>query len=190
MSAAVVPLTGVSPRALAERDQKAAVSPAASVWVSASAGSGKTTVLTRRVLALLLTGTPPNRILCLTFTKAAAAEMSNRVAERLAHWVTATEDELYDDLRQHLTRDPTPEIVKRARSLFAEVLEAPGGLQISTLHAFCQSLLRRFPLEAGVAPHFTLVDERDSEETLAQALEDTLAAAREGQTRRWVTRWQ
>ena len=181
MSAAVVPLTGVSPRALAERNQKAAVSPAASVWVSASAGSGKTTVLTRRVLALLLTGTAPNRILCLTFTKAAAAEMSNRVAERLAHWVTATEDELYDDLRQHLTRDPTPEIVKRARSLFAEVLEAPGGLQISTLHAFCQSLLRRFPLEAGVAPHFTLVDERDSEETLAQALEDTLAAAREGQ---------
>ncbi len=180
MSAAVVPLPGVSPRDLAERNQKTAVSPTASVWVSASAGSGKTTVLTRRVLALLLSGTAPNRILCLTFTKAAAAEMSNRVAETLSKWVTATEDDLLDDLAHLMSGKIDKAVVQRARRLFAEVLEAPGGLQISTLHAFCQSLLRRFPLEAGVAPHFTLIDERDSEETLAQALEDTLATARVG----------
>ena len=150
------------------------------MWVSASAGSGKTKVLTDRVLALLLAGNAPERILCLTFTKAAAAEMSNRIAEKPGR--------LGDRRRRHArsTRwrafapNADSTMRKRARRLFAEVLDAPGGLQISTIHAFCQSLLGRFPIEAGIAPHFTVMDERDSAEALARAQEDTIAAARGG----------
>jgi len=172
-------MNAVDPVAIANRAQRTAARPDTSVWVTASAGSGKTKVLTDRVLALLLAGTPPQRILCLTFTKAAAAEMSNRVNARLAAWVTADDKALRDDIAS--LRDETDDaLLGRARRLFAEVLDAPGGLQISTLHAFCQSLLRRFPLEAHVPPHFALMDERDAAEALDEALEDTIAEARDG----------
>ncbi|TAL01773.1 MAG: double-strand break repair helicase AddA [Rhodospirillaceae bacterium] len=176
-------LTGITYTKAARLSQARAIRPKASVWVSASAGSGKTMVLTRRVLALLLTGTPANRILCLTFTKAAAAEMANRIAAQLSGWVTADENALMEDLAQLLPDGLDRATLKRARRLFAEVLDAPGGLQISTLHAFCQSLLRRFPLEADVAPHFALIEERDADEALARALEATLAEARDGSDR-------
>ncbi len=170
-------MSGIDAIAVANRAQGIAIEPDASVWVSASAGSGKTKVLTDRVLALLLAGTAPHRILCLTFTKAAAAEMSNRISLRLASWVTDTDDKLRGDV-EHLVRGAADEtVIARARRLFAEVLDAPGGLQISTLHAFCQSLLRRFPLEADVAPHFALMDERDAAEALDDALEETIAHA-------------
>ena len=158
-------------------NQRSATNPEASAWVSASAGSGKTRVLSQRVLTLLLEGTLPSRILCLTFTKAAAAEMDNRIVRSLSEWVTSSEDELLKDLQEILGSRLKPIHFKRARQLFAQVLDSPGGLQISTLHAFCQSLLRRFPLEADIAPHFTLIDERDANETLARALEATLADA-------------
>ncbi|MGE4062510.1 MAG: double-strand break repair helicase AddA [Rhodospirillaceae bacterium] len=169
-----------SPIQLAERSQKAAVNPAATVWVNASAGSGKTTVLTNRVMALLLAGTPPHKILCLTFTKAAAAEMSNRIGKKLASWVTMDEDDLAKQLESLHPTAPDRALLDRARRLFARVLDAPGGLQISTIHGFCQSLLRRFPLEAGVPPHFTVMDERDSRETLAKAQELCIAQAHHG----------
>ena len=170
----------VDPIAIANRAQATAIEPDASVWVSASAGSGKTKVLTDRVLALLLAGTAPHRILCLTFTKAAAAEMSNRISRRLAAWTTAPDDLLRQDVERLSQGTPDEKTVGRARRLFAEVLDAPGGLQISTLHAFCQSLLRRFPLEAGLAPHFSLIDERDAMEILDEALEDVIAHAHDG----------
>jgi ATP-dependent helicase/nuclease subunit A len=160
--------------------QGRAIRPDTSVWVSASAGSGKTRVLTHRVLALLLSGTPANRILCLTFTKAAAAEMSNRVMQTLANWVTMDDDKLSLELAPLLSDTFSLSSLKQARRLFAAVLDAPGGLKISTIHAFCQSLLRRFPLEANVAPHFALIEDRDAEEALARALNDTLAEARAG----------
>ncbi len=164
-----------SPIAIAEAEQRKAIHPAASVWVSASAGSGKTKVLTDRVLALLLEGVAPERILCLTFTKAAAAEMSNRVTDRLARWATLDDGALIDEIARF--RAPSPEILRAARRLFARVLDTPGGLHILTIHAFCQSVLRRFPLEAGVAPHFAVMDERDSAEALRAAQEATIAAA-------------
>jgi len=165
--------------AVANRAQRKAAEPDASVWVSASAGSGKTKVLTDRVLALLLAGTAPHRILCLTFTKAAAAEMSNRISARLAKWATADDDELRGDVAPLVQGDADGVALKRARQLFAKVLDAPGGMQISTLHAFCQSLLRRFPLEADIAPHFALMDERDATEALDEAKEDTISHAHE-----------
>ena len=173
-------MNSVSPVDLATRSQHAAANPAASVWVSASAGSGKTKVLTDRVLALLLTGTSPERILCLTFTKAAAAEMSNRITQQLAAWVTEDDYDLTEKLKLLYRGEVNGPTRERARRLFARVLDTPGGLRISTIHAFCQSLLQRFPLEAGVSPHFAVMDERDAAEALFEAQEATIEHARAG----------
>ncbi len=161
-------------------DQRAAVDPAASVWVAASAGTGKTKVLTDRVLRLLLEGTPPARLLCLTFTRAAAAEMATRVNRTLGDWATKDEAELAADL-EGMTGGPTPpELLARARRLFAVALDAPGGLKIMTIHAFCQSLLARFPLEAEVPPGFEVMDERGASEMLEAAQESLMQEARAG----------
>ncbi len=160
--------------------QRNASDPNASVWVSASAGAGKTKVLSDRVLRLMLSGTEPHRILCLTFTKAAAAEMANRVNERLGRWATMEDRELHDDLVNLAGASPSSDETMRARQLFARVLDAPGGMKIQTIHAFCQSLLRRFPLEAGLAPHFEIMDDRTAAETMADVQEEVLAFARTG----------
>ncbi len=154
--------------------QRQALDPGASVWVGASAGTGKTKVLTDRVASLLLHGTPPGRILCLTFTKAAAAEMANRLAERLAAWSVLEESALRDDLRALLGPPPDADLLARARRLFASVLDTPGGIKIQTIHAFCESLLGRFPLEAGVAPHAQVLDERSAAEILEEARREVL----------------
>ncbi len=150
----------------------------ASVWVAASAGTGKTKVLTDRVLALMLSGSAPHRILCLAFTKAAAAEMANRVHDRLGRWTTEAEGALAGELQALLGASPDRSLIDQARRLFARVLDSPGGLKIETIHAFCQSLLRRFPVEAGVAPHFEVIDERDAGELLVAVREEVLAGAR------------
>lgn len=164
-------------RLLAERAQRAAADPAASAWVGASAGTGKTKVLTDRVLNLLLTGTAPERILCLTFTKAAAAEMANRLADRLARWAILDEDTLRQQVTALSGIAPADETLGIARRLFARVLDTPGGMKIETIHAFGQSLLRRFPLEAGVSAHFEVLDDRDAADLLARAREDVLTDA-------------
>ena len=156
------------------RLQRAAADPAASVWVSASAGSGKTKVLTDRVLSLLLNGTLPERILCLTFTKAAAAEMSVRINRQLSKWATVDDATLRGLLADLTGNIPAEEITKRARQLFAQVLDAPGGLKVQTIHAFCQSLLGRFPIEAGLAPHFEVIDERSAAELITAARDEVL----------------
>lgn len=157
--------------------QRRASDPEASVWVNASAGTGKTKVLTDRVLTLMLHGTPPERLLCLTFTKAAAAEMRNRLAKVLQDWATCTEEELEDRLFNLLGRRPDEAKSLRARQLLARVLDSPGGMKIQTIHSFCQSLLARFPLEAGVAPHFHLIEEQGAAERLAAARDAVLAAS-------------
>jgi len=164
------------------QQQRRAYERGASVWVAASAGTGKTTVLTNRVLTLLLAGCPPSRVLCLTFTKAAAAEMANRINERLSRWVVMADGELALELQGLTGELPDGDKLDEARRLFARVLDAPGGMTIATIHAFCQSLLRRFPLEAGVPPHFELMDERSSDEALEAAREAVLEEARSGAT--------
>ncbi|MDH3594397.1 MAG: UvrD-helicase domain-containing protein, partial [Rhodospirillales bacterium] len=158
--------------------QRRAAEPETSVWVAASAGTGKTKVLTDRVLSLMLHGSEPARILCLTFTKAAAAEMANRLAARLAKWTALTDKSLAEELEGLLGRAPDESTLATARRLFARVLDAPGGIKIQTLHAFCQSLLGRFPLEAGVPAHFQVLDERSAAEMLTAAREEMLVAAR------------
>lgn len=157
--------------------QRRASDPEASVWVNASAGTGKTKVLTDRVLTLMLHGTPPERLLCLTFTKAAAAEMRNRLAKVLQDWATCSEEQLEKRLYDLLGRRPDAAQSLRARQLLARVLDSPGGMKIQTIHSFCQSLLARFPLEAGVAPHFHLIEEQGAAERLAAARDAVLAAS-------------
>ncbi|MEE9210807.1 MAG: double-strand break repair helicase AddA [Kiloniellales bacterium] len=168
-------VTAKRARSAASAAQRPAARPDDSVWVAASAGTGKTKVLTDRVLSLMLHGTAPARILCLTFTKAAAAEMSNRLAQRLARWATEDDETLVRELGDLLDGPPDEEMLGRMRQLFARVLDAPGGMKILTIHSFCQSLLRRFPLEAKIAPHFQVLDERSAAELLQQAREEVLA---------------
>jgi ATP-dependent helicase/nuclease subunit A len=163
-------------RQRANREQLTASDPAISAFVAASAGSGKTKLLTDRLLRLMLTGAAPERIQCLTFTKAAAAEMALRLQKTLGQWVTMPAQALAKAL-QDLQVDPTDAACRTARALFAKVLDLPGGMRIGTIHAFSQSLLRRFPLEAAISPHFQLVDDRDADDALTEAREDMLANA-------------
>ncbi|MDD9877056.1 MAG: double-strand break repair helicase AddA [Magnetovibrio sp.] len=144
--------------------QVLAAAPDHSVWVSANAGTGKTRVLVDRITRLLLAGTRPERILCLTFTKAAAAEMANRLNDRLGRWAALGDDDLAAALAALLGRPAADEEMRRARVLFAETMDAPEGLRVRTIHSFCESLLGRFPIEARVAPHFQVVDERRATE--------------------------
>ncbi|QYE34950.1 double-strand break repair helicase AddA [Polymorphobacter sp. PAMC 29334] len=151
-------------------------SPAGSAWMSASAGTGKTQVLTARVLRLLLGGSPPERILALTFTKAGAAEMQTRIFDRLSSWVAAGDNELKSDLAA-IRADTDPETCARARQLFARVLDAKGGLQVQTIHGFAQSLLASFPLEAGIAPGFAALDDRSALALRGQVLAESIEQA-------------
>src|ERR1700722_18463992 len=165
-----------SARSRANAEQRRAADPAASAFVAASAGSGKTELLTDRLLRLMLSDPPvqPQRIQCLTFTKAAAAEMAVRLQNTLGEWVTLN-DAALDARLTSLDVAPSDASRKKARALFAEVLDLPGGMRIGTIHAFCQSLLRRFPLEAALSPHFRLMDDRDAEDALTDAREIVLA---------------
>ncbi|MGY8993097.1 MAG: double-strand break repair helicase AddA, partial [Rhodospirillales bacterium] len=178
MSGDVVSQTAARHTADPRIPQRRAADPTASVWVAASAGTGKTKVLSDRVLSLMLAGTEPRKILCLTFTRAAAAEMATRIAQTLGTWATKELADLEETLTDLLGHPPGLNELRLARRLFADVIDAPGGMNIQTIHAFCQSLLGRFPLEAGVAPHFTVMDERDAQEMLTAAREDVLAQAR------------
>ena len=149
--------------------QMAAANPVHSAWVAANAGTGKTQVLVDRITRHLLAGTPPGRILCLTFTKAAAAEMANRLHTCLGQWAVMDDRKLGSELLALLGHKPEAAELTAARRLFAETLDAPEGLKIRTIHSFCESLLARFPLEAGVAPHFSVIDERSAAELLLEA---------------------
>src|SRR6516162_7800408 len=160
--------------------QRRAAAPGVSAWVSASAGTGKTKVLTDRLLGLMLEGSDPARVLCLTFTRAAAAEMANRLNERLAAWMILPQAAFFEELRELTGRDPDDAMMAQARHLFARVLDTPGGVKISTIHAFCQALLRRFPLEAEVSPEFTVLDERGAAEARLEAAESVIVDARDG----------
>src|SRR5262245_13871282 len=161
------------------RNQASAADPAASAWVSANAGTGKTHVLTMRLLRLLLAQEQPQpeRILALTYTKAAAAEMATRVFDRLAEWVTASDAALQKMLSELLDRKPSQEEMLRARRLFARAIETPGGLKVQTIHAFCERLLQRFPIEAGVPSGFEILDDQTRAALLAEAVDEMLTEA-------------
>ncbi len=160
--------------------QIAAANPNTSTWLAANAGSGKTRVLTDRVARLLLQGVPPQRILCLTYTRAAATEMQNRLFRRLGAWAMADDADLKDALDELGVEagENTAELRNSARTLFARAIETPGGLKLQTIHSFCAALLRRFPLEAHVSPNFVEMDDRAAEVLQADLL-DQLASGSE-----------
>src|SRR6202051_3359889 len=149
--------------------QARASDPAASAFVSANAGSGKTHVLVQRVIRLLLDGVQPEKILCITFTKAAAANMAERVFTTLGHWVTLDDGALDDGMREAGIARPDSGLRMAARRLFACALETPGGLKVQTIHALCTRLLQQFPFEANVPARFTVLDERDQNEMMERA---------------------
>lgn len=155
----MLPNTHLSPAiAEASRVQFEAATPSRSAWVEASAGSGKTRVLTNRVLRMLLAGVAPHKILCLTYTKTAAANMAIRLGKEMAKWATMPEHKLTLVLEALLGHAPSDEMLRLARTLFTRILESPGGMQIQTIHGFCQSVLARFPIEANVPTGFVVLD--------------------------------
>lgn len=170
-----------SPRANipdAVRDAQAKASnPLGSVFVAANAGSGKTHVLVNRVIRLLLGGVPPEKILCITFTKAAAANMAERVFTTLGHWVTLDDVSLDAAILESGAARPDEKLRQRARELFACALETPGGLKVQTIHALCTRLLQQFPFEANVPARFAVLDERDQAEMMERANMAVLLAA-------------
>ena len=154
-----------------------AANPEVSAFVSANAGSGKTYVLAQRVINLLLRGVDPAKILCITFTKTAAANMANEVFKRLAAWTTLDDAALDEQIRLSTGRTPSAGERARARRLFASALETPGGLKVQTIHAFCTRLLHQFPFEANVAARFTVLDEPSTAQLLNQLTLDVLLQA-------------
>ncbi|MER9135936.1 double-strand break repair helicase AddA [Mesorhizobium sp. M0830] len=160
--------------------QARAADPQNSAWVSANAGSGKTHVLAQRVIRLLLRGTDPSKILCLTYTRAAAANMSNRVFSTLSEWTTLGDADLAAKVEALEGRRPDPETMRRARRLFAEALETPGGLKIQTIHAFCESVLHQFPLEANIPAHFEMLDGQMEASLFAAARRDMISGTAAG----------
>src|SRR3954471_20469444 len=159
--------------------QARASDPASSAFVSANAGSGKTHVLVQRVIRLLLDGVAPEKILCITFTKAAAANMAERVFSTLGHWVTLDDATLDAAMLEAGIVRPNERLRMSARKLFASALETPGGLKVQTIHALCTRLLQQFPFEANVPARFAVIDERDQTEMMERAnLKVLLDAAR------------
>ncbi|MCC3860268.1 double-strand break repair helicase AddA [Pseudemcibacter aquimaris] len=162
-------------------EQLRASNPKSSVWVGASAGTGKTFVLSNRVLRLMLSGSNPNKILCLTYTNTAAAEMAIRVNKRLSGWITMDDAALFAELENVLGEKPSSELMLLARKLFAKVLDVPGGLKIQTIHSFCQSLLGRFPIEADISPNFELLDDITIHEQLRLSQDELLIEIADGE---------
>ena len=160
------------------RVQIDASNPAVSAWVAANAGSGKTYVLAQRVIRLMLDGAEPAKVLCLTFTKAAAANMANQIFGTLAAWI-ALDDDALDNAIEQMEGEPPDDLRRaRARRLFAQALDTPGGLKVQTIHAFCTRLLHQFPFEADVAARFAVLEERAERELLDRLrLEVLLEAA-------------
>ena len=163
--------------------QTAAASPAQSAFVAANAGSGKTRVLIDRVARLLLTGADPAGILCITYTKAAAAEMSSRLFSLLGEWALLPDDDLREKLQtleSNNVAERSDADLSRARRLFARALETPGGLKIQTIHAFCSHVLKRFPLEAGVPPGFDELEDHEADLLIDMALSAMLKGKQQG----------
>ncbi|MEE9374882.1 MAG: double-strand break repair helicase AddA [Rhizobiaceae bacterium] len=159
--------------------QRSASNPKNSAWVSANAGAGKTYVLTRRVVRLLLQGTDPSRILCLTYTKAGAGEMANRVFELLGQWATLPDNKLIKELEAVEGIIPNKQQCAVARTLFARALETPGGLKIQTIHGFCEALLHQFPLEANIPGNFSVMADAEQKQLMADAQRSVILEADE-----------
>ncbi len=181
-------MTSLSLKEEATKAQQIACQPEISAWVSASAGSGKTKVLTDRVLNLLLSGAEAEKILCITFTKTAAAEMANRLNKILREWAMLPTSELTQQLQKLTGQGDISHLLDKARSLFAYILEVKGGMKIMTIHSFCQSVLKRFPLETGISPSFEVLDDnKDAKILLSTAIRIIVTDAQYAESLRIVS---
>lgn len=151
-----------------------ALNPHGSAWVGANAGAGKTYILVSRLVRLMLDGVAPEKLLCLTYTRAAAAEMQSRLFDLLAEWALLDDAALQAAIGERLGSTADEKTLHAARILFARALETPGGLRVQTIHGFCESLLKRFPLEAGLSPHFDLMDEQEAQSLQSAIIADLL----------------
>src|SRR3954469_21129174 len=168
----------VIPSGLIDQQHQAS-DPAVSAWVSANAGAGKTHVLAQRVIRLLLEGTNPEKILCLTFTKAAAANMANRIFDTLGGWTSLDDAAIDKEIAKTGAGAGaiSGKLRRKARQLFASALETPGGLKVQTIHAFCTKLLQQFPFEANVPAHFSVLEETQQQQLLEQIRREVLLKA-------------
>ncbi|XCE27720.1 double-strand break repair helicase AddA [Candidatus Liberibacter asiaticus] len=157
-------------------EQLLASDPTRSAWVSANAGSGKTHILVQRVLRLLLANAHPSTLLCLTHTKAAAAEMSHRVLEIITAWSYLSDEILSAEITKIQGKKPNKSDMSKARHLLITILETPGGLKVQTIHAFCEAIMQQFPLEANITSHFAIADEEQSKKLIEEAKKSTLAS--------------
>ena len=162
-----------------EKQQNKASDPQYSIWTSASAGSGKTTVLVKRLLRMLLNNIEPSKILCITFTNTGAAEMKNRINEKLASWTVMDDGELKKEIIKLDEKDNIEQKLKTARTLFAKILDNSNDFKILTIHSFCQQIIKRFPLEANIVPNLQILDEISSLELLMQAEKELLKSNNE-----------
>ena len=154
---------------------QAALNPHGSAWVGANAGAGKTYILVSRLVRLMLDGVAPEKLLCLTYTRAAAAEMQGRLFDLLAEWALLDNDALLDAIKAALGHDGRRQNSWPQRAFYLPALwKRPGGLRVQTIHGFCESLLKRFPLEAGLSPHFDLMDEQDAQNLQTGLIADLL----------------
>ena len=158
-------------------DLSQALNPHGSAWVGANAGAGKTYILVSRLVRLMLDGIAPEKLLCLTYTRAAAAEMQGRLFDLLAQWALLDDAKLSQEISERLGAPVDDSVLRQARILFARALETPGGLRVQTIHGFCESLLKRFPLEAGLSPHFDLMEEQEARSLEAGLIADLLLQA-------------
>lgn len=147
--------------------------PRTSCWVMASAGTGKTKVLIDRILRLLLEGNDPKHILCLTYTKAAALEMRERLIKKAEQWQIITEDSLQNELEIFTQNQVSKDHIEIAKNLFDSLNHSPIAIQ--TIHSFCQSLLSSFSLELDISPTFKLIDEREKRLLQQQVCSEILA---------------
>ena len=158
-------------------NQQLASDPKNSVWVMASAGSGKTKVLTDRILRLLLEDVAPHKILCLTFTKVASVEMQERLNKELQNWIICNDKELFEKLLNLTGEKPEAHFISKARGLLIKILNAELKIKIQTIHSFCQSILKSFPFEAKIPINFELLEENQAKILLKNSQKNILQNA-------------
>lgn len=153
-------------------EQEIAAEPTHNVWVQANAGTGKTSVLTERLLRILFRDNATNSgILCLTYTNAAAGEMRNRILAALRRWAMADDDELRELLRGvAINQNPNAKDIAHARKIFFKYIDNPEILKIKTIHGFCEEILHRFPTESGLSPSWSLVSDAPQQILLYDAM--------------------
>ena len=144
------------------KNQKNATNPNSSAWVSASAGSGKTKIIIDRIINLVLNGTSPENILCLTFTKAAAKEMENRLYTKIVNWASMNDKDIYKTLLNIMTTTPSPEMVFLAKNIFNNILNNNQSIKIQTIHSFCEKIIKKLSMKTGLYPHFKVINEIES----------------------------